>query len=456
MQKLISQSVAARWTVLIAVSLTMMCGYFITDMMAPLKSLLEQNLGWTSTDFGIFNSGYGWLNVMLLMLIVGGVILDKMGPRFTGVFATGVMLVGVVIKYYAIAFMPSDTFFTVPLFGLFKAQVLTASIGYAIFAFGYETFGITATKIVVRWFRGKGMAFALGMNVAFARLGTFLALAIPVPLAMYFGTDGVPALSMPILFCMMLLILGFLTFMVFVVMDRKLDKERAQEGMAADEKFRFIDIVTIFKMRGFWYIAMLCMLFYAAVFPFLKFASEFMVIKFGVEPSLAGLIPSLLPFGTLFLTPLFGGIYDKKGRGATIMLIGASLLVMVYVIFALPFINHWLMAVVLVLVLGIAFALVPSAMWPSVAKIIPDSKLGTAYAMIFWVQNIGLAGVPLLIGMVLDKYCIVKTADGGQSYNYEIPTLIFLCLGLAAVGFALLLKREDRIKGYGLEKPNIK
>lgn len=327
-----------------------------------------------------------------------------------------------------------------------RLQLLVTSLGYAIFAFGYETMGITATKIIVRWFKGKEMALALGMQVAFARLGTMLAMVAPIPIYNMFGK-----LSTPILFCTVLLLFGFAIFMVFVVMDRKLDKERAQEALADDEKFRFSDILLIFRNRGFWYIAMLCLLFYAAVFPFLKFATEFMIIKFNVNPEYAGIIPGLLPLGTLFLTPLFGGIYDKKGKGATIMLIGTLMLVGVYITFSITGLNHWLVAVAMMIVLGIAFSLVPSAMWPSVAKIIPMERLGSAYALIFWVQNIGLAGVPLVVGIVLDKYGKV-----GDSYDYTYPVYIFLALCLTSVIFALLLKREDRVKGYGLEKPNIK
>lgn len=447
LQKTIADSVAARWTVLVAVSLTMMCGYFMCDVMAPLKTMLGEILGWSEMDYGIFSSGYGWLNVVLLMLIVGGLILDKKGARFTGVFSTGVMLTGAVLKYYAIAFMDPSVIATIPFVGSIKAQVLVAAIGYAIFAFGYETMGITATKIIVRWFKGKELAFALGMQVAFARLGTMLAFAAPLPIANYFGS-----ISTPVLFCTVLLLVGFATFMVFVVMDRKLDTERAQEGLSDDEKFRFADIFEIFKNRGFWYIAGLCLLFYAAVFPFLKFATEFLSLKYDIANETSALIISLFPLGTLLMTPLFGGIYDKKGKGATIMIIGSLLLVFVYIIFAINQFDHWFFSIAMMFVLGVAFSLVPSAMWPSVAKIIPENRLGTAYSLIFWVQNIGLAGVPLLISIVLSTFGKVE----GSQPDYTIPTYIFLVFGVLAVIFALLLKRENRIKGYGLEEPNIK
>lgn len=439
------------------VSLTMMCGYFLTDVMAPLQGLLIEIFHWDNTDFGLFNSGYGWFNIFLLMLIFGGMVLDKMGARFTGVASVGVMLAGIAIKYYAIGYIdparPIDFWF----FGeqTMKLQVLVAALGYALFAVGYELIGITANKIVVRWFKGKELAFALGMNIAFARMGTFLALALPLPIAKAFGNS----ISTPILFGMILLLLGFLAFLVFIVMDRKLDLERAQEGAGDDEQFRFRDIFSICRIRAFWYIALLCLLFYAAVHPFVKFAVNLVVQKFGVEGEYSGLIPSLLPVGTLILTPLFGSIFDRRGKGASMMIWGAMMLVGVYAGFSIPWLNHWGAAVVLVLVLGVAFSLVPSAMWPSVAKIIPERKLGTAYALIFWMQNWGLSGIPLLVGWTLDKWGTLtpETVDGVATprYDYTVPMLIFLCLGILAVLFGVLLKREDKIKGYGLQKPNM-
>jgi MFS family permease len=201
-------------------------------------------------------------------------------------------------------------------------------------------------------------------------------------------------------------------------------------------------------------------LFYSSVFPFLKYASDLMVNKFGVDAEFAGSIPALLPFGTILLTPLFGNLYDRKGKGANIMILGSVLLIIVHALFSIPFLNQTPVAIFLIVVLGIGFSLVPSAMWPSVPKIIPEKQLGTAYAMIFWVQNWGLMGVPALIGWVLNKYCITGTrlVDGVQvsNYNYTIPMMIFTGFGVLALIFALLLKAEDKKKGYGLQLPNIK
>jgi predicted MFS family arabinose efflux permease len=251
---------------------------------------------------------------------------------------------------------------------------------------------------------------------------------------------------------------------MYSIQDKKLDKSVAAEaaisGSEEEESFKMADLWFIIKNRGWWYIAILCVLFYSAVFPFLKYASDLMINKFGVNPLVAGTIPSLLPFGTILLTPVFGSLYDRKGKGATLMIIGAILIILVHTLFSVPFLNFKSVAVVLIIVLGIGFSLVPSAMWPSVPKIIPERQLGSAYALIFWVQNWGLMGVPALIGWVLDKYCITGTrlVDGVSipNYNYTIPMMIFTAFGVLALIFAFLLKAEDKKKGYGLELPNIK
>jgi nitrate/nitrite transporter NarK len=268
----------------------------------------------------------------------------------------------------------------------------------------------------------------------------------------------------PVLLGLILLCIGMIAFFMYSIQDKKLDKSVAEEaaisGAVEEESFRLADLKFIIKNKGWWYIAILCVLFYSAVFPFLKYASDLMVNKFGVNPLVAGTIPSLLPFGTILLTPLFGSVYDRRGKGATLMIIGAIIIILVHALFSVPFLNFKSVAIALIIFLGIGFSLVPSAMWPSVPKIIPERQLGSAYALIFWVQNWGLMGVPALIGWVLDKYCISGTrlVDGVSipNYNYTIPMLIFTCFGVLALIFAFLLKAEDRKKGYGLELPNIK
>ncbi|MGL5682106.1 MAG: MFS transporter [Marinifilaceae bacterium] len=445
-QKTLRDSAAARWGALAIVSLTMMCGYFLTDVMAPLKPLLEKELFWSSNDYGIFTSAYGWFNVFFLMLIFGGIILDKVGVRITGIGACLLMVIGTAIKYTAIAELIS---FGGTIVGI-SAQVIVASLGFAIFGVGIEVAGITVSKIIVKWFKGKQLALAMGLQVSLARVGTMIAMSLSIPIATYFGNVSTPILAGLIVLC-----IGTLSFFIYCVMDRKLDKSMPPKELQEEDSFKIADIKYIFTNKGFWLIALLCVLFYSAVFPFLKYASDLMINKFGIEPNMAGLIPSLLPLGTLFLTPVFGTLYDHKGKGATIMIIGSVLLIIVHVLFALPWLDQIGMAIFTTILLGIAFSLVPSAMWPSVPKIIPENKLGTAYALIFWVQNWGLMGVPYLIGWILDRFCRVETPEG-NFYNYTLPMVVFAIIGVLALFVAILLKREDRKKQYGLELPNIK
>ncbi len=453
-------SAVARWTALGVVAFTMLCGYYLTDVMAPLKGLLEQQLTWNSEEYGLFTSAYGWFNVFLFFLIIGGIILDKMGVRFTGMMASVLMVIGIGIKYWAVTTHSLDGQVWDVLIFESKAQVLVAGIGYAIFGVGVEVAGITVSKIIVKWFKGKEMALAMGLEMATARLGTGLAIGTSLPIAKYFGS-----VSTPLLFGLIMACIGFISFFLYTFQDKKLDASQAafnkhNEVVDDEEAFKIKDILNIIKNKGWWYIAILCVLFYSAVFPFLKYATDLMVQKFGVAEDWAGLIPALLPFGTIFLTPFFGNLYDRKGKGASIMIIGSLIIVFVHAMFSIPFLSHWLIAIFLIILLGIGFSLVPSAMWPSVPKIIPEKQLGTAYSLIFWVQNWGLMGVPALIGWVLNTYCITGqvTVENQtvNTYNYTLPMVIFTGFGLLAIIFAFLLKMEDKKKGYGLELPNIK
>lgn len=445
-QKKLSDSKSARWTVLFIVSFTTMWGYFLSDAMSPLMTMLEEQMHWSSSDFGTFNWAYGWLNVFLFMLVFGGIILDKFGVRFTGVGACVLMIIGAGIKYYAVEFIsPLEEAGTI--FGL-RTQVFIACVGYAIFAMGIEICGITVTKAIAKWFKGKELALAMGVQVAVARLGTAFAMIICPVIVKNFS------MSTPLLFSLVLLIIGFLAYLVFCVMDKKLDAEGVKDE--SEEQFKASDIKLIITNKGFWLIALLCLMFYSAVFPFMKYAASLMENKYMVDGEIAGLIVSLIPLGNLIMTPIFGGIYDRKGKGATLMIIGSILLTVVHLLFAMPILNVWWFAVIIMILLGVAFSLVPSALWPSVPKIIPEKQLGSAYAVIFWVQNIGLSFVPLFIGIILEKFCTQGSrigADGQVStlYNYTIPMIIFAVFGIIAIFISYLLKKEDAKKGYGLE-----
>lgn len=468
-------SKAARWTALVILSFTMFAGYMFTEIISPIKPLLESTYGWTSSDFGTVVSAYGWFNVFFFALIFVGILLDKFGIRFSTLSSAGIMVIGALLKYYAFSgtFDPQATIFGMNL------RVFYASIGYAIFGVGVEYAGITVSKAVVKWFKGKEMALAMGMQVAIARLGSFVPLAFGAKIA---KTFDIPSY---ILLGVVFLIIGLISFFVYNTMDRKLEKEDAAGNLVSnEEEFKFSDLSVIFTNKAFWYIAMLCVLFYGAVFPFYKYGPDLMVNKFGVPDDWAGLIPSLVPFGTMLLTPLFGGIYDKKGKGASIMILGAVLLIIVHLVYYLPFITSIYVAIGNAILLGIAFSLVPSAMWPSVPKIIPEKQLGSAYATIFYIQNWGLMGIPFLVGKVLDatnpqvvqaikdlnskltaqglspdeiqnKITALKASGDFPLYDYETTWLIYVGLTFLALVFAFLLKAEDKKKGYGLELPNI-
>jgi MFS family permease len=383
----------ARWTALIFVSFAMFGAYFFNYALSPVKPMLESVLGWNSSDFGIYTSSYTWFNVFLFMLIFSGIILDKMGVRFTGLLATSMMAIGTGINYWALMHVfPEGAM----IFGI-KTQVIISAIGFGIFGVGTEAGGITVSKAVVKWFKGKEMALAMGMQMSIARLGTALALGIALPLAKSYSY------SSPVLLAFVFMLIALSSFVIYTFMDKKLDASIAQSADGkAEDAFELKDILFIIKNKGFWYIAILCVLFYSAVFPFLFYATDLMINKYHVNPNLAGLIPMLLPFGTIFLTPLFGTVYDKKGKGATIMIIGSTILIFVHGMLTIPFLNAWWLAAAVVIILGIGFSLVPAAMWPSVPKIIPEKQLGTAYAVIFWIQNIGLWIIPLLLGIILN------------------------------------------------------
>ncbi|MBQ0060580.1 MAG: MFS transporter [Bacteroidales bacterium] len=463
LKKTIRDSKSARWIALIIVSFTMMWGYFLTDAMSPLMDMLgvsieQGGMDWSAKDFGWFNNAYMWLNVFFLMLIFGGIILDKVGVRLTGLVSCVFMVVGAGIKYYAVEYIApgGEAVVSIDWLGLeLNKQVLVACIGYALFAVGTENCGITVSKVIVKWFTGYELALAMGVQVAVARLGTAVALAINPIIVSNFS------MSTPLLLALVLLVVGLMAYIVFCVMDKKLDKQAAEDKTENDEDtFKVSDLKLILTNKGFWLIALLCLCFYSAVFPFMKYASSLMINKYNVDSYWAGLLPALIPFGNLFMTPLFGRIYDKYGKGATIMMIGSVLLILVHVLFALPVLNYWWFAAFIMLLLGVAFSLVPSAMWPSMPKIVPLKLLGSAYALTFWIQNIGLGGVPLLIGIVLENYCTNGTVirDGVEldQYDYTIPMCIFAVFGIIALILAFLLLREDKKKHYGLQEANIK
>ena len=459
-QKL-NDSPFARWTVLFIVATAMMMGYFVNDVMSPLETLLEMprsqgGLGWTPSDYGFFSGAGSFINVFLLMLFFSGLILDKMGIRFTGTLACSLMVIGTLIKLYAVTtdFGTTDvTFFNTHL----PASAAWASFGFAIFGVGYEMTGITVSKAIVRWFTGHELALAMGLQLAMARFGTAAALSISAPIARHY------TLSTPLLVALAFLIIGLLAFLVFCVMDRRLDQftvyslqftddysetseEHADKSTVNkdSDEFRWSDIGTTLRTPGFWLITLFCVLFYSAVSPFLKFSTKLMVMKYGVDPDVAGFFSSIAPFGTILMTPLFGLVYDRYGKGVTLVITGALMLTAVHFGFSLPM-HSSTAAITLMVILSIGYSLAPAALWPCVPKIIPLKCLGTAYSMIFFIQNFGRAIIPMFVGKANET-----------DPTYETSMLIFGFTALGAALTALVLWHVDRRQHYGLQLPNIR
>ena len=468
MEKLLSDNKASRWAVLLIVSLTMLFGYFLNDAMAPLMTALQGQYGWTAGDYGFFNSSYSWLNVFCLMLIFGGIILDKMGPRFTGTIACALMVVGAFVKYIAVQYVPSPA--ADPGHIVFMGhhrQVIIACIGFAVFAMGYEMCGITVSKVIAKWFKGHEMALAMGTQVALCRVGSFAAMFFSPMIAKRWQ------MSSPLLLSCVLLCVALLAYLVFNVMDKKLDTQlKSQQvykstgqrvnrstGQQDDDGFKLSDLKAILTSRSFWLIALFCLIFYSSVKPFNKFSTSLMLNKYGFteDSAFVNFVPSLLHLCSLCLTPVFGWLYDKKGHGSRFLIVGCCVLVASLLCFALPILPTQGFAIVLMVVLGIAYSMVPAVFWPIIPKVIPHRRLGTGYSVIFWIQNIGLSYVPLLIGVVLDRWCITGTsASGAPTYNYTLPMCIFACLALVSVFIATLIRKDDKQNHYGIEEPNIK
>ncbi|MDD2419172.1 MAG: MFS transporter [Bacteroidales bacterium] len=447
-------SAPMRWLMLLLVALTMFAAYVASDIFSPLQTMLERHNQWNPSEYGWFAGSYSIFNVFLGMLIFGGIILDKKGIRFSGLMSCILMVIGIAIKYWAVtddSLLGNSMMF---LGSEYKMQVVWAVVGFGIFGVGAEVAGITVSKSIVKWFKGKELALAMGMQLSLARLGSAAALAFSPMIATRYSN-----VSAPVLFGLVLLVLGTLAFAVYSIYDKKLDTQIKADELEPEESFNAKDLKAVLNNKGFWLIAILCVVFYSAVFPFLKYAAGLMEFKFGVDPQLSGLIPSMLPFGAIVLTPLFGRIYDKIGHGADLMIAGSVLLVSVHVLFAMPFIDQWWMAIILMILLGIAFSMVPSAMWPSLAKIMPERQLGTTYALTFYIQNIGLMLVPILIGNVLNKYSIVGTIvkDGMEvnQYDYTLTMSIFAAICSLAIVVSLVLKFIDKKMGYGLQFANM-
>ena len=451
---LLRDKAVVRWSMLVLLSLMMFFAYMFVDVLSPLKSMLETTRGWTSENFGTVTGAEYFLNVFVLFLIFAGIILDKMGVRFTAILSALVMIAGASLKYYAVsnAFIGSgiETWLNSWWVSL-PGSAKLASLGFMIFGCGVEMAGVTVSKGIVKWFKGKELALAMGLEMAIARLGVFAVFRISPRIAESIGNVGAP-----VLLCLVLLIIGLLVVSIYFFYDKKLEKQMGDSGEEPEDEFKVSDIGKLFSSKTFLIVAGLCVLYYSAIFPFQKFAANMLECRLGISATAASDIFSWFPLGAMVLTPLLGAFLDNKGKGATMLIIGAVLMCCCHLVFALvpeayftPFIAY-----AAIVVLGISFSLVPAALWPSVPKLVENRYLGSAYSVIFWIQNMGLWAFPLIIGNVL-----AKTNEGVANpldYDYTVPMLIFASLGVLAFFLGFWLKAEDRKKGYGLELPNIK
>ncbi len=456
-KQLLNDKAWARWTALILIASMMFFAYMFVDVMSPLQSLIESQRGWTPSAFGYYAGAEYILNVFGF-LIIAGIILDKMGVRFTGTLSASLMVVGACIKLYAI----SDGFQGTALQEWLNSwwvempgSAKLAAFGFMIFGCGCEMAGITVSKAIAKWFDGKEMALAMGLEMAIARIGVFAIFSISPRLATCMGE---PTVVIPVAFCTCLLFVGLLCFTVFTFMDAKLDKElgAAKAGADPEEEFKLSDVSGILSSKLFWIIALLCVLYYSAIFPFQRYAANMLQCNLGISATQASDIFRWFPIGAAILTPLLGSYLDHKGKGASMLILGAILMIVCHLTFAflVPATKSSLLAFAAIVVLGISFSLVPASLWPSVPKIMPARFLGSAYSLIFWVQNIGLFLFPILIGNVL-----TATNPGVTDpldYNYTVPMLMFASLGVLALIFGIWLLALDKKHHYGLELPNIK
>ena len=540
-------SAAARWTALLLLAMAMFFAYIFMDILSPIKDLMESTRGWDSTAFGTYAGSETFLNVFIFFLIIAGIILDKMGVRFTAILSGLVMLTGACINWYAVteSFMGSslehwfsDNLNYIPLFdelgvspfyaGM-PASAKLASIGFMIFGCGAEMAGITVSRGIVKWFKGKEVALAMGSEMALARLGVATCMIFSPVFARLFGRVDV---SRSAAFGLILLMIALIMFVVYFFMDKKLDAQTG-EAEEKDDPFRISDIGQILRSQGFWIVALLCVLYYSAIFPFQKYAVNMLqcnltftqlaegdfwasntvtIIQYFVMITIAAtaftsnfskkaslkyglLLVSLVflvgycfiaykrqsaeaifavfPLLAVGITPILGKYVDHKGKAASMLVLGSVLLIVCHLTFAfvLPMfkgneIGGVTLAFITILILGASFSLVPASLWPSVPNLVDSKIIGAAYALIFWIQNIGLWLFPLLIGKILkaSNPDIVQSLEAGTlspaeaatSYNYTNPLLMLAMLGLVALLLGLYLRVVDRKKGYGLEEPNIK
>ncbi len=464
-QKKLSDSPAWRWTALVLLASAMFFAYIFVDILSPLQEFLQTQHGWDPIAYGRFAGSEPFLNVFVFFLIFAGIILDKMGVRFTAILSGTVMVVGASINYYALTEgfdassikvwfdnnlnLPLTAWNITPFYDGMPASAKLSAIGFMIFGCGAEMAGITVSRGIVKWFKGKEMALAMGIEMAIARVGVAVVVIASPAIASIKPIN----VSRPLAYELLLLIIGLICFIVYGFMDKKLDAQGVEEEK--DDPFKVSDIGKILSLKMFWIVALLCVLYYSAIFPFQKYAINMLQCNLQFSAEQAGLVFFVFPLGAAAVTPFLGNFLDRKGKGATMLILGAMLMIICHLIFAfvVPATQSVIITYAAIILLGISFSLVPAALWPSVPKLIDDKLIGSAYALIFWIQNIGLYAFPMIIGSVL------RSSNPGVTdplkYDYTAPMLVFVSLGVIALILGFLLKALDKKKGYGLELPNI-
>lgn len=455
-----------RWTALVLLASAMFFAYIFVDVLSPLQGLLQTQRRWDPDAYGHFAGSEPFLNVFVFFLIFAGIILDKMGVRFTAVLSGVVMVLGAAINWYAVTdlfdassaktFMdntlnlPQAWWNVTPWYDGMPASAKLSAIGFMIFGCGAEMAGITVSRGIVKWFTGHEMALAMGIEMAIARIGV----AVVMLGSPFLASINPISVSRPVAASLLLVCIGLICFISYGFMDKKLDAQGAEEEK--DDPFKVSDIGKILSLRMFWVVALLCVLYYSAIFPFQKYAINMLQCNLHFTAEQAGQVFFMFPLGAAAVTPFLGNFLDRKGKGASMLILGAVLMIVCHLIFAfvVPTTQSVIITLAAIIVLGISFSLVPAALWPSVPKLIDGKLLGSAYALIFWIQNIGLYAFPMIIGSVL------KASNPGVTdplqYNYTVPMVVFASLGVAALFLGLYLKAIDRKGGYGLEEPNIK
>jgi len=445
MSKKISDSKFLRWGILILVGFILSVNYYFYDAFSTLKDLLVQEFNFSNTQYGLFVAFYSIPNTFLLMAVIGGVILDKLGIRRTGFMFIFFMAFGAVLTAYGASDMYQDGIG----YGLmnsfmpnYSPELKMMLLGRFFYGLGAETSIVVISKILVKWFKGKDLALAFGLKVGFGRLGTFAALNLSPILA-----NGGKTLDTAVWLAGILVCIGLLAFIIYMIFDIRYDKEvnEKQVLLTEKDKFKVSDVWDILTNRAYIFIALLCVTFYSAVFPFVAFAPDFFTNKFGLSAVVSGRITSLLPLGTMIFTPIFGALIDRLGRAASVMTFGSLVLLIVHLTFALTNFPPYIPMILL----GISFSLVPAAMWPTMVKLVKEKEIGTAYGLMYSIQNLGLWGFPIIAGFILDK----TNPGNPEALNYTYTILMFAALGFLGLFFGYMLKRNDKKYNLGVDQP---